>query len=115
MRTLQQVQACARLLRLQRRTMSSYAFLFPGQGSQAVGMTKKFVDIPSVNEIFRTAERVLGYDLQSLCLRGPQDVIDQTVNCQPAVVVASLAALEALKRDQPQVRAWSHPLTTPTP
>lgn len=88
--------------------MSSYAFLFPGQGSQFVGMTKKFVDIPSVNQMFRTAERVLGYDLQSLCLRGPKDVMDQTVYCQPAVVVASLAALESLKRDQPQVRGHTH-------
>lgn len=67
-------------------------------------MAKKFVDIPSVKKIFLTAERVLGYDLQSLCLRGPRDVLDQTVYCQPAVVVASLVALESLKRDQPQVR-----------
>ena len=87
--------------------MSSYAFLFPGQGTQVVGMTKKFADIPSVAEMFRTAESVLGYDLKSLCLQGPQSVLDQTVHCQPAVVVASLAALESLKQTQPQV-------TTPT-
>ena len=83
--------------------MSTYAFLFPGQGSQVVGMTKKLCDIPSVADIFATAERVLGYDLKTLCLRGPQAVLDQTVHCQPAVVVASLAALEALKKSQPQV------------
>ena len=90
-------------LDFQRREMSGYAFLFPGQGSQAVGMTKKLADLPSVAGIFRTAERVLGYDLQSLCLHGPQDVLDETVHCQPAVVVASLAALEVLKQSQPQV------------
>ena len=86
--------------------MSSYAFLFPGQGSQTVGMTKEIANSPAVNEIFRTADRVLGYDLRSLCLQGPKHVLDQTVHCQPAVVVASLAALENLKSVHP-------PVTTP--
>ena len=89
--------------------MSSYAFLFPGQGSQVVGMTKKFRDVPSVARIFATAERVLGYDLKALCLRGPQEVLDQTVHCQPAVVVASLAALESLKETQPKVTPPTNP------
>ena len=70
-------------------------------------MTKKITASPAVGEIFQTAERVLGYDLRSLCLQGPKYVLDETVHCQPAVVVASLAALEELKRAQPQV-------TTPT-
>lgn len=92
----------------QQRQMSGYAFLFPGQGSQKVGMTQELIaNVPSVAGIFRTAEQVLGYDLQSLCLRGPQSVLDETVHCQPAVVVASLAALESLKLKQPEV-------TTPT-
>ena len=72
-------------------------------------MTSKIANppAPAVSEIFQTAERVLGYDLRSLCLEGPQNVLDQTVHCQPAVVVASLAALEDLKNVHPQV-------TTPT-
>ena len=94
-------------LRVQRRKMSNYAFLFPGQGSQAVGMTSEIEDSPAVGEIFHTAERVLDYDLRSICLQGPRDVLDQTVHCQPAVVVASLAALEDLKIAHP-------PVTTPT-
>ena len=96
-----------RQIRAQQRRMSNYAFLFPGQGSQAVGMTSKIDNSPDISEIFQTAEHVLGYDLRSLCLQGPQDVLDQTVHCQPAVVVASLAVLEDLKSVHPQV-------TTPT-
>ena len=102
LRAVQQIR-----VRVQRRKMSNYAFLFPGQGSQAVGMTSEIEDSPAVSEIFQTGERVLGYDLRSLCLQGPQDVLDQTVHCQPAVVVASLAALEDLKIAHP-------PVTTPT-
>lgn len=96
-------------IRARRRKMSNYALLFPGQGSQTVGMTSKIANppAPAVSEIFQTAERVLGYDLRSLCLEGPQNVLNQTVHCQPAVVVASLAALEDLKNVHPQV-------TTPT-
>jgi [acyl-carrier-protein] S-malonyltransferase len=69
---------------------------------------------PAISDIFQTAERVLGYDLRSLCLQGPQEVLNQTVHCQPAVVVASLAALEDLKNVHPQVTTPSshaHPIT----
>ena len=83
--------------------MTTYAFLFPGQGSQYVGMTQKLSNQPAVDSVFRTAEHVLGYDLQTLCLSGPQLRLDETVHCQPAVVAASLAALETLKRDKPEV------------
>ena len=83
--------------------MSSYALLFPGQGSQYVGMTSKLQDLPGTHTIFRTAERVLGYDLQSLCLQGPREMLDQTVHCQPAVVVGSLVALQQLEAQSPEV------------
>ena len=56
-----------------------------------------------MQQILSTAERVLGYDLQSLCLTGPQSVLDETVHCQPAVVVASLVAVESLKQTAPEV------------
>jgi len=88
--------------------MAATQFLFPGQGSQHVGMTEKIAGLPAVQRIFSTAERVLGYDLQPLCLSGPQSTLDETVHCQPAVVVASLAAVESLVRllnfwDEPQM------------
>ncbi len=83
--------------------MANYAFLFPGQGSQHVGMAAKLAELPAVQEIFSTAARVLGYDLRALCFHGPQGSLDETVHSQPAVVVASLAALEELRQTQPEV------------
>ena len=83
--------------------MSTNAFLFPGQGSQYVGMTEKHASRPAVDRIFRTAEYVLDYDLHSVCLSGPENRLEETVVCQPAVMAASLAAAESLKEDKPQV------------
>lgn len=67
--------------------------LFPGQGTQYVGMTSKIQTNPAVQSLFKRANDILGYDLQSLCLRGPEDILRNTEYCQPAVVVSSLAAL----------------------
>lgn len=83
--------------------MATYAFLFPGQGSQYVGMTQKLSNRPAVESIFRKAENILGCDLQSLCVSGPQSRLEETVNCQPAVMAASLAAVESLKQEKPEV------------
>jgi len=69
--------------------MTSYALLFPGQGSQYVGMTEQLSGQPAADSIFRTAERILGYDLKALCVSGPQSRLDETVHCQPAVMAAS--------------------------
>ncbi|NXX36603.1 FABD protein, partial [Nicator chloris] len=55
------------------------------------------------------AEKVLGYDLLSLCLEGPRDALDRTQHCQPAVFVASLAAVEKLNHLQPEVRGRGGP------
>ncbi|XP_074839811.1 malonyl-CoA-acyl carrier protein transacylase, mitochondrial [Carettochelys insculpta] len=77
--------------------------LFPGQGSQFVGMGRGLLRYPNVRDMFRVAEEVLGYDLLSLCLRGPQAELDRTLHCQPAVFVASLAAVEKLNHQQPSV------------
>ena len=85
-----------RLLSL--KGISTYCLLFPGQGSQHVGMGKELISseaYPAVTELFQVAEEVLGYDLRPLFLQGPQARLDETVHCQPAVVVASLAALRA--------------------
>lgn len=83
--------------------MSSYALLFPGQGSQYVGMSEKLSGQPATGSIFRTAERILGYDLEALCLNGPQSRLDETVHCQPAVMAASLTAVESLRVNSPEV------------
>lgn len=77
--------------------------LFPGQGSQAVGMGGGLLRFPRVRQLYEAANRVLGYDLLELCLRGPQEDLDRTVHCQPAVFVASLAAVEKLHDLQPAV------------
>lgn len=77
--------------------------LFPGQGCQAVGMGGGLLHLPRVRQLYEAAHRVLGYDLLELCLRGPQEDLDRTVHCQPAVFVASLAAVEKLHHLQPAV------------
>lgn len=77
--------------------------LFPGQGSQFVGMCRGLQQYPGVRDMYRLAEKVLGYDLLSLCLEGPRDALDRTQHCQPAVFVASLAAVEKLNHLQPEV------------
>lgn len=70
--------------------------LFPGQGSQFVGMGKKVMDTPSVKELYEEASQLLGYDLAKICLEGPIEVLNQTKYCQAATVVSSLAAVEHL-------------------
>lgn len=78
--------------------------LFPGQGSQVVGMGRGLLGYPRVRELYAAARSVLGYDLLELSLHGPQEALDRTVHCQPAVFVASLAAVEKLHHLQPAVR-----------
>ncbi|KAG8142779.1 hypothetical protein E2320_005973, partial [Naja naja] len=78
--------------------------LFPGQGSQFVGMGRGLLRYPNVRQLFRVAEAVLGYDLWSLCQDGPSARLHRTVYSQPAVFVCSLAAVEKLHHQQPWVR-----------
>lgn len=75
--------------------------LFPGQGSQYVGMGKELLKFPAACDIFEAANSILKYDLLKLMLKGPKQQLDQTKYCQPAVVVCSLAALEKLKEERP--------------
>lgn len=82
--------------------MAQPAFLFPGQGAQSVGMAAELTaEVPAAKELFDRAEGLLGFDLLKLCVEGPAEQLDATVNSQPALYVASLAALEKLKRDNP--------------
>lgn len=66
-------------------------------------MASKLPSSPAIEHIFSTASRVLDYDLRALCFSGPQHTLEDTVHCQPAVVVASLGALEHLRATQPEV------------
>lgn len=77
--------------------------LFPGQGSQFVGMGKGLLKYPGVEELYDRASAVLGYDLLQICLNGPYEKLTKTVYCQPAVFVTSVAALERLKEEFPAV------------
>jgi len=77
------------------------AFLFPGQGAQSVGMCQELVQTcPAAKELFDKASEMLGYDLLDRCLNGPKEVLDTTAVSQPAIFVASMAAVEKLKQDQ---------------
>ena len=72
--------------------------IFPGQGSQQVGMGKELAEtLPVARRIFEEADRVLGIRLSSLCFEGPDEELRLTVNTQPAILTTSLAALRALE------------------
>ncbi|HEU0000366.1 MAG TPA: ACP S-malonyltransferase [Ktedonobacteraceae bacterium] len=74
------------------------AFLFPGQGSQVVGMgVDIFEASSSARRVFGAADEALGFSLSNLCFTGPEDTLRETINAQPAIVTVSLALLAALQ------------------
>ncbi|MFO0975321.1 MAG: ACP S-malonyltransferase [Planctomycetaceae bacterium] len=84
--------------------MPKIALFFPGQGAQHVGMGRKIAEqYPKARELYDRAAQILGFDLAKLCFEGPASELDSTVISQPALFVTSLAALEKLRADNPEV------------
>ena len=84
---------------------SKTAFLFPGQGSQTVGMGKDFAEAyPTARAIFQQADAVSGFALSALCFEGPEEKLNDTINTQPALYVCSAAILSVLRELLPEAR-----------
>jgi [acyl-carrier-protein] S-malonyltransferase len=81
------------------------AYVFPGQGSQWAGMGRDLLDsLPKARAVFEEADSVLGFPLSKLCFEGPEEVLRQTVNAQPAIMTMSIVHLRTSPQlvDQPQ-------------
>ncbi|MBB5017645.1 [acyl-carrier-protein] S-malonyltransferase [Chitinivorax tropicus] len=84
----------------------STAFVFPGQGSQSVGMLNGFADLPVVKETIDEANAVLGFDLWALIEAGPQESLNLTINTQPAMLAAGVATYRAWLSIGGQAPQW---------
>jgi [acyl-carrier-protein] S-malonyltransferase len=81
--------------------MKQIAFIFPGQGSQAVGMGKEFFGhFKAAREVFEEADDTLRFSISELCFRGPEELLKLTEHTQPAVLTASIAALRVLQTEK---------------
>jgi [acyl-carrier-protein] S-malonyltransferase len=88
-------------------TMRPFAFLFPGQGSQAVGMLQGWGDAPAVRQTLDEASEALGEDVARLIREGPKDQLDLTTNTQPVMLTAGIACYRAWLAEGGPSHRWS--------
>ncbi len=81
---------------LETKSKSKTAHVFPGQGSQSVGMGHKlYQSSPKAKEVFEEADEALQFSISRLCFEGPEEELRQTINAQPAIMTVSIACLRA--------------------
>jgi len=76
--------------------------MFPGQGSQYVKMLSEVQDLPEVAEMLKKSKDILGYDILEICLNGPEEKLEETRYCQPAMFIGGLAGVAKLKKEKPE-------------
>jgi [acyl-carrier-protein] S-malonyltransferase len=84
----------------------SLAIVFPGQGSQSVGMMEGFADLPIVEKTFREAASITGVDYWRMVNEGPPEALNQTVNTQPLMLIAGVACWHAWRERGGAMPAW---------
>ena len=84
----------------------SLAIVFPGQGSQSVGMMHGFAELPIVEKTFLEANAILGVDLWTMVREGPAEALNQTVNTQPVMLVAGVACWRAWQEKRGPMPSW---------
>jgi [acyl-carrier-protein] S-malonyltransferase len=86
--------------------MTNTAYIFPGQGSQSVGMGQALAEMyPVARDTFAEADDILGFELSGLCYHGPAETLTDTLNAQPALLATSIATWRALRTARPDLPA----------